>query len=236
MKGIQGLVIAIVLGLIGGVINWKYLIDQSKQGDMVKFIAVRPEKKIKQGQEFRSEDLAEVLVPRKNAQTLLRVAYTEKSYVVGSKATQDYNADDIILRQELKTVSRGELPLEKNEVAVWVPVDARRFVSTQVIPGQTQVMFRLPRVGPTPAGSTAENATELVGPFDVLSVGNRRGEIDTMRGESVRPMQENVLTIRGKLVSGKQLDALTSRVTNYLDKTGNRPLDVLLLPEPAPSK
>jgi hypothetical protein len=78
---------------------------------------------------------------------------------------------------------------------------------------------------------------ELVGPFDVLSVGNRRGEIDTMRGESVRPMQENVLTIRGRLVSGRQqLDARISRVTNYLDKTNNRPLDVLLLPEPSPTK
>ncbi|MCE9555227.1 MAG: hypothetical protein K8T91_17900 [Planctomycetes bacterium] len=236
MKGVQGLVIAIVLGLIGGVVNWKYLSDQSKQKGLVKFIAVRPDKSIKQGQQFKAEDLAEVVIPEKHAKTLLRVAYTEKSYVVGSKATQDYGGDDIILRQELKTVSRGELPLEKNEVAVWVPVDTKRFVSTQVIPGQTQVMFRLPRVGPTPVGSTAENSTELIGPFDVLSVGNRRGEIDTMRSESVRPMQENVLTIRGKLVAGKQLDPLTSRVTNYLDKTNNRPLDVLLLPEPAPPK
>jgi len=237
MKGVQGLVIALVLGLIAAGVNWKYLFDQSRQGDVVAFIAVRPEKKIKQGQTFRAEDLSTIQVPRKNAQALLRVAYTDPGYVVGAKATQDYSGDEIIFRQELKTPASGSLPLKEGEVAVYVPIDNRRFISEHVIPGQTPVMFRLPKSGPTPAGGTADSNLELVGPFDVLSVGNRRGDIDTMRGESIRSMQEHVLAIRGKLVGNPpKLDPITNRVASYLDKTNNRPLDVVVCPEPDAKK
>jgi len=231
MKGIQGLIIALALGLIAAGVNWKYLVDQSKQGKTNTFVVVRADKAVKQGQVFRSEDLALIHLPEMHSKTLAKMAYDNVGAVVGFKANKDYEGNEFIFSQQMKTPSAGTLPLKENEVAVYVPVDNRRFISEHVIPGQTQVMFRLPKTGPTPAGGGPDSNLELVGPFEVLSVGNRRGEIETMRGESIRSMQEHVLAIRGKLVGGKQLDALTNRVASYLDKSNNRPLDVVVCPE-----
>ncbi|MCE9547532.1 MAG: hypothetical protein K8T25_18850 [Planctomycetia bacterium] len=239
MKGVQGLIIAIVLGLIGAAVNLKYLSDQSKFTDKEMFINVR--KGIKQGDLIRSDDLETFPVPKGHVGNLADIAYKEdmKGTIVGQRAMRDMAAGQLILQEDLRTAPQTDLQLKPGEVAVWVPVNNRLFVAKFVIPGRTQVSFRLPRDLPTPAGSSAVPSTstepEQVGPFDVLSVGNRQGSLDALKPQNIRPVQEDVLTLRAASQGG-QLDRRTARVLDYLARTNNRPLDVVLHAETAAKK
>ena len=72
-------------------------------------------------------------------------------------------------------------------------------------------------------------AVETVGPFKVLSVGNRLGSTQVMMAAKVPQMSENVLTIAIRLENG-QPEPKAARLLYVLDQTNSKPLAYMLHP------
>ena len=119
----------------------------------------------------------------------------------------------------------AELELGKDESIRWVPIESQRsFVPSLITPGD-QIMFILPKVRPGPTraapakpateAKTADSVpaaeipkpeedgsadyafeTEEVGPFTVVTVGNRLGDFKVMQAAKIPQLQENLLGIR----------------------------------------
>ena len=106
------------------------------------------------------------------------------------------------------------------------------FIPSLVTPGVDWVSFRVPTQAPgarpkpvavpglekAPEGEDPPaplGPTETIGPFKVLSVGNRLGDAEVMRSAKIPQLQENVLTIRvSKKVAGEveKAEKLSSRL------------------------
>ncbi len=79
----------------------------------------------------------------------------------------------------------------------------------------------------TPRASPGADGIELIGPFKVLSIGNRLGNADVMRAAKIPQTQENVLTVALRLEGGKP-DAKATRLIQVLQQYNSRPLDYVL--------
>ncbi|MDA1018281.1 MAG: hypothetical protein O3A00_27980, partial [Planctomycetota bacterium] len=116
---------------------------------------------------------------------------------------------------------------EDNETAIWAPIDTRITITSQIIPRVTPVSLYLP-VSRNPAAikSTTED-WEWLGPFEVLSVGNRLGSLEVMQADNISARQNNILTLRATSKTG-QPDANVVALQNYLVQTSYAPLRVKL--------
>lgn len=72
-------------------------------------------------------------------------------------------------------------------------------------------------------------AVEIVGPFKVLSVGNRLGSPQVMMAARVPQMLENVMTISIRLENGKP-EPKAARLLSVLDQSNFKPLAYMLHP------
>jgi hypothetical protein len=70
---------------------------------------------------------------------------------------------------------------------------------------------------------------ELIGPFEVLALGNRLGKIDVLNASRQAQVQENVVTIRVKMIGG-ELDAAAQRLLQALEASNFQEVGVLLRP------
>ena len=138
----------------------------------------------------------------------------------------------LLLQSDLKTPP-PELNLGKGERGEFVAVP-RNFDTSHVNPGD-KISFRVMTLtppGPTPAPkpTTADGAStaagsadlqpkpedqevapqgtgpsEIIGPFVVVSVGNRLGTLEVMKAAKIAPVQQNLLMIRiSKNVPGEE--------------------------------
>jgi hypothetical protein len=144
-----------------------------------------------------------------------------------------------------------ELKLADDERAWGIPIDTRQFPVALINPGDL-VSFLVPRTAglvPTPAGTqgsdnepTEENgqdpaprrapgAVETVGPFKVLSLGNRLGTAEVMRAHRIPVSQENVLTIAVKIEKG-QPEPKAQKLFTLLHAADFRGVGVQLHPRP----
>ncbi|MGQ9574038.1 MAG: hypothetical protein ACUVUC_01845 [Thermoguttaceae bacterium] len=88
---------------------------------------------------------------------------------------------------------------------------------------------------PEPAGTGTTHrrqpadGIELIGPFKILSLGNRLGSAEVMRAARIPQTQENVMTILVRLENGK-LQPEAARLVRLLEETNYRPLGYLLHP------
>jgi hypothetical protein len=141
------------------------------------------------------------------------------------------------------------LALKGEERALWIPVDTRTFVASLVNPGDL-VSFYVSDT-PTPAApppdgtgtDETENAqppapvfapsskADLIGPFRVLSIGNRLGSSDVLKASGVPQLQENVMTV-SVTVQGDKLEPKAARLLQQLRLSGNRQAAVILHPRP----
>lgn len=148
------------------------------------------------------------------------------------------------------------LPEGVEERAMFVPVDARAFVPTLVEPGDlVDFLVAKSRLGlPTPAtpvmpdepgnpdqpADAAEPSeppetsraasggpTELIGPFKVLSLGNRLGSADVLRAARIPQVQENVMTISVHVING-ELEPKAQKLAGLIQATDFRLVGILL--------
>lgn len=246
MKGVPGLIVSVVLGLVGAFCGWFYLAQEAKQMEMVEFIGIADNVQINPGDRFKPEHLISVKIPRYNVGNLEKAAplYRDISTVVGKSAIRSHLAGEILLYQDLRTAPAMTLAelLGENEVARSITVDTRTFVPPLVVAGRDYVSFIVPgplRAGPTPTpvdgtlgaaaavGAAATGDLEVLGPFRVIGLGNRLGSSETLRAAGVSQVQENVMTIGLKFENGK-FDDMGRKLEAATQRIGNQPLGVLV--------
>jgi hypothetical protein len=219
-----GLLIALSLAIVAGVLNWKYLERKTTEIEMVSFLAVGDNDRVDAGDLFQERNFVSLDIPRKNASYLSDAAvfFKDRATVVGRPALRNYRSGDIVLWHELKTPP-AELNLKDGEALMWVPVGGS-FVPSLITPGDI-VSFIVPkpgkivRRGEVPiemTQSTIQNedkwnlegedskndlvmmtaGTEEIGPFRVVSVGGRLGSDRVARlSGGDSPTQQNTLGI-----------------------------------------
>ena len=238
MKGVPGMLLAIGLGIAGAFASWFYLAQKARELDQVEFLAVAETKEINAGHQFTKEDLMSVPIPKRNVGNLERsaVKWEMLSTVVGTRARKTYAPSEMIMHRDLTTPPDNDIrtQLADNENLVWVPVDSRTTVPSLLNAGN-MVSFIVPRGnragGPTPVGAQpaagTPQLTEIIGPFRIVSLGNRQGSAEAMKAAGVAPMQENVVGIAVKVVKD-QLDEKSQKLADSLRTSGNQQFQILL--------
>jgi hypothetical protein len=256
MKGIQGLILAVGLGIAGAVFNWAYLISRTSEKENVYFIGVKPNVTLNSGDKIKSEHIELVGLPRDAVGNLKDFAVpfetnssVDTQSVVGQTVWRVIQGGRLLLKDDLKTPP-PELKLEPDEQAMFVPIDARSIITSLIVPGD-QVIFLVsktvpgkptPAVPPTPTAAAGEpipdpadaenpNPTtsgpiEKIGPFKVLSIGNRLGSAEVMKANRISQQQENVMMISVKSKDDQKALYLQSR----LEATNYRQVGVRLVP------
>ncbi|HET6880424.1 MAG TPA: hypothetical protein VFI31_09730 [Pirellulales bacterium] len=242
MKGMPGLAIACLLGLLAAGLNWFYLDRKSREFQKVSFVSIAPDTQIHVGETFIASHFAEMPVPEVAAHKLEAVAVLWKDLdtVIGMNAVRDFTEQELLLRNDLETPP-AQLELAADERAMWIPVDQKNFVASLVVPGD-EVDFLLPTArrpsqvvasdgtpSPTAAAPQAAGRTEIVGPFKVLSIGNRLGKTNVLNASRVPQLQENIITVRVKM-NGTTLEADSQRLLDALQDTNYREVGLLLRP------
>jgi hypothetical protein len=283
MKGIQGLIIAIGLGIVGALFNFAYLYNRSQETENEEFIGIAPNVTVARGDVLKEEHLVKVSIPRNVAGRLKDFAFpwAGQSGEIGMRVVRPVSGGSILLRDDMKTPAQT-LAFSANakpgivETALGVPIDPRRGVVSLVEPGD-MVMFIVPAgsayESPTPAASTDDSArsdaapaapgkpdpaaasrlkpipasgaaakfptsgaTTLLGPFKVLSVGNRLGSTEVMRANRIPQSQENVLNVLVHMEKDKdnrlKFEPEAEKLERVLEESGNRPLTFLPLSRP----
>lgn len=264
MKGIQGLIIAIGLGIVGAIFNFAYLGSKARELETVDFIGIKSDVTVARGERLSEAHLDRVAIPHNAVHNLKDYAYlySDRNTVVGQAVWRVLEGGSILLRNDLKTPPQ-ELTFGQDvkpgveELALGVPIDSRKLVPSLIVPGDT-VSFVVSQIGgptlaPTPApapgsspsASDSERLTptaaapnlrpgisgnvELIGPFKILSLGNRLGSPDVMRASRTPQVQENVMMILVRKEGG-QLEPEAVKLLKLLDETNSRPLGYLLHP------
>ncbi len=245
------LLVAAVLGILGAAVNWVYLDGKSKQLEKIEFLSVAPGVTMLPGDRFIETKLAALAIPKDNVSKelfLQAVRWTDRQTVIGMTAAYTFDGGEIILRQRLKTPPPTMELTREDERGLPIPVDTRSFVPSLVNPGDI-VSFLITTGGPpppppdadndgnspTPAQSvvrpsaTATQRMETIGPFRVLSIGNRLGSADVLKSSGSSQFQENVMTIAVKM-QGDQLEPRATRLLGLLQSGGTRQAGVLLHP------
>ncbi|HUE71740.1 MAG TPA: hypothetical protein VMP01_12710 [Pirellulaceae bacterium] len=242
-----GLIIAVVLGVVGATLNFLYLLRKAENFDKVAFLSIRSDTWVKRGDTFREDHFAPIEIPKgavsaQLSDTALR--FSDLNTVKGMKATRDYAGGEMVLEEHLRTPPAELVFSDPNERVMWVPVDTRTFVPSLVKPGDW-VSFLVPKgyVVRPPALPPGENGdedtgpatplplsdTELVGPFKVLSIGNRLGSTDVFKAAGMPQQQENILSISVR-ADGNQLEAKAKKLWDLLQAGGFRQAGVVLHP------
>ena len=245
MKGIQGLLLSLGLGLAGAVCNWFYLERLAGKEAKVSFIGIKADAQINVGDTLLQSHLIKVDIPKSAVGNLDQVAppWSDLSLVVGQPSTRSYRGGELVMQQDTRSPGSKDLndKLGKDEVAIWIPIDTRTFNSMRVNPDD-EVSFILPNSAlggpsPTPVGGQPNGSTnsDIVGMFRILELGNRTGRPEVQKAAGSRQANENVIAIVAKFAGGR-LDAKAERVTEYMRSTKSQGLQVILHPKKKPGE
>lgn len=242
MKGVPGFMIAVGLGVVGAFCNWFYLAEKARDLDQIEFIAVDSSVRVNSGDKFNESHFMKVAIPREAVGNLDKVAYlwSVRGTLVGMPATKSYNPGEIILRQDLRTLPPTSVQemLGEDEVEVGIPVDTRTFVPSLVNPGDlvsfivpTGPAPPLPAPGPdeSPATPSVPVGTEIIGPYRVVSMGNRLASAEVVRAVGMSATQENVMGVAVKFSGGK-FDEKGRRLSEVLRMSNFQQAQVILHP------
>ncbi len=138
MKGMQGLVIAGMLGLLGVALNWIYLHGKTKDIKTVTFLGINSAATIEAGEVIKESHLAPVAVPEMNSGNLKEFVYLyqDRDSIVGFTATRRYEGGDLIYREHNRRPP-PEITLDKGQKLIWIPANSSSFVPALVDPGDT---------------------------------------------------------------------------------------------------
>jgi hypothetical protein len=206
MKGMQGLIVAGMLGVLGLALNWIYLQGKTKDVASVRFLGIKSDAKIDPGRMILEEHLEPVAVPERHAGNLKDYVYLyeDRGTVIGITATRAYQGGELVYRQDYRTPPPS-LKLKQDEKLIWIPVNSSSFVPELVDPGDL-IEFIIPiyEDQPLPEGEegsyTATAAqrvvkTETIGPFRVGSLGSRLASRQVARGNRISSSQERLVGI-----------------------------------------
>lgn len=237
MKGIPGLIIAATLAIAGGICNWLYIAKQADRYERESFVVVRVDQ-IRAGETFKRQDFDKVEIPKNNLGNLEKIAvrWQDLSTVIGQAAVKDFVRDQLILQDDLKTPPQENLnrKIGPDERVVWLPVDPRSFNPQHVNPGD-MVSFRVPTAmggSPTPAAVGSDDKPvleEILGPFRILALGNRKGTPETARLAGQRFGSENVMAVSVR-INGTQLEDKAKKIFEVVAMTNFKGVQVLLHP------
>jgi len=239
MKSIQGLIIALALGIVAALLNLAYVNSQVRDAKtMVDYIGVADGQTVLRGEPLTEAKLVKVPIPLDRQGTLDRFAFrwSDLRTVVGRPVTRTLSGGSLLLEDDMRTPpAELELPKPKpgsqdEDVALFVPVDMRAFVPSLVKPGD-RVSFLVGSGRPTPAGGStgSEAEQETIGPFVVLALGSRLSSEEVAKAATVSASQQNILTIRVRRVAGRFEDK-AQRLLGEIDRTSSRGLGVILHP------
>ncbi len=259
MKGIQGLILALGLGMAGALFNYAYLVQKSTELDMVYFIGIKDEVTLNSGEKLTEEHLVPVGIPEKTVGNLKDFAYLWEavSSVVGRPVYRTLTGGSLLLRDDIKTPP-PKVVLEKNERLVWVSVSSSNFVPSLISPGD-EVDFAILYGGPTPAymadsPASGESASEegsesssakpapssmfprgkarqvIIGPFKILTLGNRLSSPEVWQAWGKQASNENVIGISVRVDETGQLEPKAQTLLSLLHESGFRNVIVMLHP------
>ena len=219
MKGIQGLIVAVLLGLVGFAFNMYYL-NSSRDFEHDIFIGVRKNASVERGTPLQRNHFEKISIPREFVGNLNEFAlpWTDLDAVVGRKSIRNYERGGLLLRNDFRTAP-DELQLVGGETAVSVPIDTRTTMTSQIIPGDTRVSFYVDSRG-IPSGGVD---SKWIGPFDVMAVGQRMSSTDVYNSRGGRGGGENMLTLKATDIKGKSNGSMTF-LLNHLAGTNFKPL------------
>jgi len=238
MKGVQGIILAAIFGIVGAICNWAYIYRQAQEYDTVSFVKIARGSRLNRGDRFKETDLEELKVPEKNLGNLQDVAvlWRDRGDIIGQIAARTYSEADIILREAATKPGVKDFAelLNADDVAFSIPVDSRTFVTERVNPGN-MVSFALPTFAPSeekeknpkPGGET-----KIFGPFKILALGTRLGDKQTViaAGKSAGP--ENVITIGVPYKEGangkKHLPEEVDEMLKLIRLNGNKNVHVMI--------
>ena len=242
MKGVPGLLVALALALVGALCNWFYMQQKSRELDLVEFIRI--DGGIKAGEVFREDHLKGIPIPQRVAVRLKESAplYRDVATIVGMTAYRDFQDGEVMLQQDLRTPPGNDLKkdLGPNEQVIWVTVDSRGFVPS-FLSGGDEISFIVAKLGaavPTPidtAGGKIPSSTDVLGPFRILALGNRRGSSDRAKAAGFSQVLENVLAISVARVSETQLEPRAQELLDRLRLTNNQALGVVMHSDKKPA-
>lgn len=245
MKGVQGLLLSLGLGLAGAVCNWFYLERLAGKEAKMSFIGIKADAQINVGDTLLASHLVKVDIPKSAVGNLDQVAppWGSLSLVVGQPSTRSYRGGELVMQQDVRSPGSKDLndKLGKDEVAIWIPIDTRTFNSMRVNPDD-EVSFLLPNSAlggpsPTPLGGQPNRSahSDIVGTFRILELGNRTGRPEVQKAAGARQANENVIAIVAKFTGG-HLDEKAERVTEYMRATKSQGLQVILHPKKKPGE
>lgn len=254
-----GLLIALSLALVAGVLNWQYLERKTEEVEMVAFVSVKQGTTIEPGDRFLEEHFVPLNIPKKSVGSLEEsaVLYQDRHTVISMKAINRHRSGQVVLRQELRSPPK-KLNIGPNEEGFWVPVGGSTFVSSLFSPGD-MVSFLLPaprKVSfrnrtPAPVKTESEDPNEqwkfdsdasevevnqgpsdVVGPFRIISVGARLGSSKVSRAAGGRSSAENTLGVAVVRTSDGKRDAKGKLLIERVLAPGFRHAGVLLHSKP----
>jgi len=244
------LAVAAALGIAGAALNLMYLHQQAGQFEKLEFIGIAKGATIMPGDRFTEDKLAPVPVPKEALGELLEYAvlWKDRQTVIGMSALKSYTRGELILRMDLRTPPAALALTREDERAIFIPVDTRTFVPALVTPGDMvsfyvtgapvaassaeaegdSVLTESESPQPTPAQRPGQKA-EVIGPFRVLSLGNRLGSADVQKASGVSQLQENVISIAVKF-QNDQFEPKAAKLLSRLQASGFRQAGVVLHP------
>jgi len=239
MKGIYGLLVAVALGAAAAMLNWSYLERRARDVEIVNFVGIA--RNVEFGERFQEQHLEKVPVPKNAVGSLptFAVLWEDRGRVLGMYATRKLEQGELLIERPtagdesvLLTPRNKPRPLSEDEEAIGVPVDTRTFVPSLHKPGD-MVSFIVPAdVLPSStdgSSASAGNNIEIIGPFEIHSIGNRASSSDVAAASQRQQVQENVLRVVIRKRNG-QLDAPSSRLVRLLLNTSFRQVVVVSHP------
>ena len=264
MKGIQSLIVAAGLGVVGAILNYAYLHTESQKLNLVYFIGVKPGTTISAGERLKADSLERVGIPAQNVGNLQEYAilYKDLNTLEGEPVWRMIPEGSLLLRDDLHTPPQ-ELNLAKGQKLLWIPVDTRTFVPSLVVPGDmVSFLVSAPtraaarpaaaphsdadggaaatpgdNANPTPEAAPAvPGSVRRIGPFRVVSLGNRLGRPEVMRAVRIPQVQENVMGISVGVKANGDLQDDAQTLWNLLIATNFRAVGVMLDEQKAANK
>jgi hypothetical protein len=269
MKGIQGLIVAVVLGIVGAGANFYYLNVEASKRDMVPFIGIKKGKIVGRGDKLSDDNMVKIEIPANLVGNLKDFAcqWAEYDYLKGKQVWRTLDSSDtegglLLMRGDYREPPK-DLELGKGERFVGVPVP-KSFTTSLVNPGD-RVSFRFmkmlpppgltpavksPTPAPTAAAGPAASVTagtealqpkpeegeaapqpsgpaEEIGPFIIVSIGNRLDRAEVMKVAKITPTQENVLNLRmSNNVPGEK--ERVEKLLNFIHTAGPNSYDVIV--------
>ncbi len=255
MKGFNGLILGLGIGIAAALFNWAYVTRATGSVETVAFFGIAADRNVEAGQILAAEDLVPVPLPAATARRLKGFAFVypdDRATVLGMRTTRPVPGGSILLVDDLrppppKLVFGGQPAGSDEEIAMFIPIDTRTIVTSLLEPGDT-VSFII--TSPTPAEASASGESEasnapqgllppaggqplppgsprIVGKFKVLAIGNRLSNLDIHRAYQLPQSQENVLTISVRLVGGR-LEPKAEQLWKMLEATNFRQVGVIL--------